>query len=168
MNSSTKKKMTAVLMAEKVLMSDTDDQQKSAHLWKSAHLFLLISRKSVHLMVLIDVQKQMGNSNYCAVQTLIVHISHTCKGKGAYEKFFWWRVVLKCISAVILNTGGQAGPPKGPPCKEQWMNFSIESASISRTWFGNAGSKTWFEQIFFILSAFCLLKHLLLSKDVFG
>ena len=52
-----------VLMAEKVLMSDADDQQKSAHLWKSAHLFLLISRKSAHLMVLIDEQKQMGNSN---------------------------------------------------------------------------------------------------------
>ena len=46
-------------------MSDTDDQQKSAHLWKSAHLFLPISRKSAHLMVLIDEQKQMGNSNYC-------------------------------------------------------------------------------------------------------
>ena len=61
-----------VLMAEKVLMSDTDDQQKSAHLWKSAHLFLLISRKSAHLMMHIDEQKQMGNSNYCVMGTTMV------------------------------------------------------------------------------------------------
>ena len=54
-----------VLLAEKVLMSDIDVQQKSAHLWKSAHPFLLISQKSAHLMVLIDEQKQMSNSNYC-------------------------------------------------------------------------------------------------------
>ena len=31
-----------------------------------------------------------------------------------------------------ITTGGQAGPPKGPPCKEQLMNFSIESTSILR------------------------------------
>ena len=56
-------------------MSDTDDQQKSAHLWKSAHLFLLISRKSAHLMVLIDEQKQMGNSNYCVHGKFFLHFT---------------------------------------------------------------------------------------------
>ena len=25
--------------------------------------------------------------------------------------------------ALYMVTGGQAGPPKGPPCKEQWMSF---------------------------------------------
>ena len=51
---------------------------------------------------------------------------------------------------------------------ERWMNFSIESTSISKTCFENVGSKTWFEQIFLILSASRLLKHVLLSKHVFG
>ena len=84
MNSSTKKNETTVdaatdlkeLMAEKVLMSDIDVQQKSAHLWKSAHQFLLIFRKSAHLMVLIDEQKQMSNSNYCACQGLVMVEEH--------------------------------------------------------------------------------------------
>ena len=55
-------------------MSDTDDQQKSAHLWKSAHLFLLISRKSAHLMVLIDEQKHISNSNYRANYNVVQQI----------------------------------------------------------------------------------------------
>ena len=75
-------------------------------------------------------------------------------------------ITMKCEFSIYKLTGGQAGPPKGPPCKKQLINFSIESTSILRTWFENVGSKTWFEQIFFILSASCLLKLLLLSKEV--
>ena len=67
-----------MLLAEKVLNGVIDVQQKSAHLWKSAHPFLLISQKSAHLMVLIDEQKQMSNSNYCA-----------CDGELCQATEFW-------------------------------------------------------------------------------
>ena len=78
------------------------------------------------------------------------------------------RKMFKIKLLWYINTGGQAGPPKGPPCKEHWMSFSIRSTSISRTWFENFGSKMWLEQIYFIFPPSCLLKRLFLSKGVFG
>ena len=40
----------------------------------------------------------------------------------------------KCTNSYYYCTGGQDGPPKGPPCKEHGMSFSIRSTSIWRKW----------------------------------
>ena len=64
-----------------------------------------------------------------------------------YDSFVLWKFfVMWEIYNIMYSTVRQAGPPKGPPCKEQWMNFLIESTSISRTWFENVRSKTWVQQ----------------------
>ena len=76
-----------MLLAEKVLMSDIDVQQKSAHLWKSAHPFLLISQKSAHLMVLIDEQKQMSNSNYCDEDCIVWFVSNRTSIQNNFKIF---------------------------------------------------------------------------------